>query len=175
MSEATIDQRPRERLLQTIAYERTEWQELVDDVGPDRLETPGAMGRWTFRDLAAHLTFWSDYVIDDIYASPSGKRTYPWPDEIDREDDDAINAWVQQEQRKRTQDEVLADADALYDRLDACFRRAPDVLLLERGIIPWVPEEMTLAEFAQRDLFRHLHEDHEPDVRAMLIVHPRTQ
>lgn len=175
MRETTIDSNPRERLLQTIAYERTLWHALVDAVGPERMETPGAMGPWTFRDLAAHLTFWSDNVIADIDAEPGGERTFPWPAEIDREDEDAINAWVQTQQRQRTQAEVLADADALYDRLDACFRRVPDTLLLERGRIWWVPDAVTLCEFAQSDLFRHLHEDHEPDVRAMLIAHPRTQ
>ena len=39
------------------------WSDLVAAIGPDRMEEPGPMGEWTFKDLAAHLTGWRERSI----------------------------------------------------------------------------------------------------------------
>lgn len=42
--------------LAAIDAERNAWRELVAAVGPGRMDAPGPMGDWTFKDLVAHLT-----------------------------------------------------------------------------------------------------------------------
>jgi hypothetical protein len=46
---------PRAAVLAHIDSERTIWRELVAEVGEDRMDEPGPMGDWTFKDLASHL------------------------------------------------------------------------------------------------------------------------
>ena len=57
MSEAVgVD--PRAALVATCERERAVWRELVREVGVDRMNEPGPMGPWSFKDLAAHLLGW---------------------------------------------------------------------------------------------------------------------
>ncbi len=52
--------------LAAIDAEREIWRQLVAEVGDDRMEEPGPMGAWTFKDLAAHLTGWRQHSIARI-------------------------------------------------------------------------------------------------------------
>ena len=42
--------------LAAIERERAAWENLLAEVGEDRMLEPGPMGDWTFKDLVAHLT-----------------------------------------------------------------------------------------------------------------------
>ncbi|MDF2734773.1 MAG: hypothetical protein K0S97_1396 [Chloroflexota bacterium] len=50
----------RDRLVASIRAERALWADLVTEIGEDRMTEPGAMGEWTFKDLASHLLAWRD-------------------------------------------------------------------------------------------------------------------
>src|SRR5436190_9441267 len=71
------------------------WRALVDEVGRDRMNEPGPMGEWTFKDLAAHLAGWRNARIPMIEAVGRGEPVPPPPWPADMDDDDAINAWLQ--------------------------------------------------------------------------------
>ena len=43
-------------LLERVRRERADWERLLAEVGEARMEEPGPMGQWTFKDLQAHLT-----------------------------------------------------------------------------------------------------------------------
>ena len=68
----------RDGLVRRIRDERTVWHTLLDEIGEDRMEEPGPMGDWTFKDLATHLLGWRQRTIDRIEAGPGGEtRRYP--------------------------------------------------------------------------------------------------
>ncbi len=59
----------KDELLASIEGERDAWNALVSEVGEGRMEEPGPMGAWTFKDLAAHLTGWRERTIGRIEAA----------------------------------------------------------------------------------------------------------
>ena len=54
---------PRADLVRRVEDARARWGALAIDVGVDRMERPGAMGDWTFKDVASHITAWRRRTI----------------------------------------------------------------------------------------------------------------
>ena len=144
--------RTRDDLLAEIRAERAGWQALLAEVGEGRMERPGPMGDWPFKDLGAHLTGWRERTIRRIEAGPGQEPPTPWPGHLTG--DDAINAWSYERNRDRPLREVLAAAVAAL----------PDEDLTAPGHFAWLEGESLVAA----DFFGHLHEEYEPSIRAWL-------
>jgi uncharacterized protein (TIGR03083 family) len=153
----------RAELLQTIERERAAWRALLAEIGEERMQEPGPMGAWTFKDLTAHLLAWDERLLARIEAGPDGTPA-PAPRPASLEGDDAINAWIQAHYRDRPLRDVLADMDGSYARLAALIEAMPEDQLLTPGRFDFM-EGRALVEGA---FFGHLHEEHEPAIRAWL-------
>lgn len=156
---------PRPAMVDHIRAERAWWANLVAEVGADRMNEPGPMGEWTFRDLAAHLLGWRERTIRRLEAAAAGGPTppSPWPSELDG-DDDRVNDWIQEESRDRSVHHVLDDVDRSYERLATAITGLPDDILADPGSLPWL-QGVPLDEM---DFFSHVHDEHEPAIRAWL-------
>ena len=159
---------PRAALIARIERERVFWRGLVEEVGRDRMEEPGPMGDWTFKDLAAHLLGWRERTISRLEAAGAGREPPPsaWPPELD--EDDPINAWIQERSRARSVQEVLADVDRSYERLARAIAALPDDIITRTDALPWLRGESLAAQEA--NLFSHVHDEHLPSVRAWLAT-----
>jgi hypothetical protein len=161
------DEARRAALIDSIEGVRERWRRLVADVGPQRLEQPGAMGEWTFKDVAAHLTAWRRRTVDRLEAAASGALPPPpfWPAELGSDEDDVINAWIHARTTGRPASELLAEADAVYDDFIAAVRALPIDAVTDPERFPWL-EGTSLAD---SDFGGHL-DEHEPDVRRWLTT-----
>lgn len=151
-------------LLSRIEAERAHWQELVAEVGVARMEEPGPMGRWTFKDLAAHLTGWRERTIARLEAAGRGEPDPPPPWPVALTGDDEINDWIQDEGTRRPLAAILGEADASYRRLAAAVAALPEEDVTRPDRFPWMAD----TALASGDLFGHLREEHEPDIRRWL-------
>jgi uncharacterized protein (TIGR03083 family) len=154
----------REQLLQEISDERAQWQALLAEVGEDRMEEPGPMGDWTFKDLAAHLLAWRERTLARLAAGPGGNTQTPWPDTLTT--DDEINEWIHEQHRDRPLSDVLADVDQSYERLANLVAGMPEEVLMTPGYFGF--EGMENTALVDLDFFGHLHEEHEPAIREWL-------
>ena len=154
--------RTKDDLLAHIQAEHANWRALVAEVGEERMEQPGPMGDWTFKDLVAHLTGWRERTIRRLEAGPGREPTTAWPSHLT--EDDEINQWIYEQNRDRPLREVLAEADASHQRLAAAVAALPEEDLTTPGRFAW----MEGKPLADGDFFGHLHEEHEPDIRAWL-------
>lgn len=161
----------REALLRDIADERVWWHGLLEEVGTERMEHPGAMGAWTFKDLIAHITAYRDRFVARLAAGPVGTPVAIWPPHLDDPATgglDAVNAWIHTQHEHRPLAEVMADADASFDRLADAFRQISDEDLTIPGRFVWAPADRSLGDVIRGHLFDHVHVAHEPDVRAWM-------
>jgi hypothetical protein len=158
----TIDD-PRPRLVARLKADQQEWRDLVAEVG-DRLDEPGPMGQWTFRDLAAHLMGWRERTIARLEAAAAGHLDPPDPWPADLADDDAVNDWIQAQAAGRPAAEILADMDASHDRIASALSRLPVEVLTDPHGLPWLDG----AAAADIDWVSHFHEEHESSVREWL-------
>jgi uncharacterized protein (TIGR03083 family) len=166
MTETAPTTDPRATILARIGDEGRRWQELVGEVGPDRMNEPGPMGEWSFKDLAAHLLGWRERTIARFEAAAEGRPAPPppWPAELEGDDDDPVNDWINQQHRDRPAEDVLRDIDDSYERLATAIAALPEDMLTDPGAFPTLDGQSVLDV----DLFGHLHEEHEPSVREWL-------
>ena len=158
---------PRQRLTDHVRDVQERWRQLVADVPDEAMEVPGAMGEWTFKDVAAHLTAWRRRTVQRLEAAARGERQppNPWPAELGNDEDDPINAWIHDQHRDRPLNDVLAEADRVYDDFAAVVATLPDEILTDADRFAWM-EGVALAD---GDFGGHLGE-HEPDVRRWLAA-----
>jgi len=159
------DEARRTALIERISATRERWRRLVADVGEDRVEEPGAMGDWTFKDVAAHLTAWRRRTVERLEAAGRGEPEPlpPWPRSLGEGEDDPINAWIHERTKDRPAAELLAEADAIYDDFIAAVRALPFEAMTDPGRFAWLEG----AALADADFGGHL-DEHEPDVRRWL-------
>lgn len=158
--------------LQQIEDARAHWHHLVNEVGEDRMEQPSLPGEWTFKDLAAHLTFWREWTVARIEAGPGGEAATLWPsglttykpDDPDATNWDPINAWVYAQQKDRSVRDVLDDAESSFNHLVTAVAGLPANVVETPRRFAWLGDEaLAEAEFGE-----HLREEHEADVHAWL-------
>src|SRR5919204_4905427 len=96
--------RDREQLINDIHSEQRFWRDLIAEVGRDRMDQPGPMGEWTFKDLASHLAAWRGRTLARLEALAEGRAEppTPWPAEL--KGHDTIKAWIRERDRRRTLD-----------------------------------------------------------------------
>lgn len=161
----------REDLVNDIKREHAVWRALVTEVGEDRMEQPGPMGDWTFKDLTAHLEFWNERTIAQV----RGSAPPAWPaalgTEGEIEDWDEINAWIYEQHRDRPLADVLAAMDRQYERFVEMIEQLPDETLLTPGHFDWMGDRALV----EAQFFGHLHEEHMPSIRAWLDSQPEAQ
>ena len=154
----------REELIERIRDEQRQWRDLIGKVGRDRMNEPGPMGEWTFKDLVGHLAGWRARTVGRLEAAVAHRDEPPAPWPADMKDDDAINAWLRERDRARSLDDVLAEYDGSFDRLAAVATILADDALVTPGYFPWMGD----AALADAPLFGHLHDEHEPAIRQWL-------
>jgi len=149
-----------------IRADRRFWRGLVAEIGRERMNEPGPMGEWSFKDLAAHLAAWRNYRIPAIEAVARGEPVPapPWPAGMPEDDYDAINAWFQERDRNRTLDDVLNEYDSSFERLAVALEALPEAVAHDPHGLPWMGGEAAI----DADFTEHLHEEHVPAVRAWL-------
>ncbi len=151
-------------LLARFEDERQHWHRLLAKIDRERMEEPGPMGEWTFKDLVAHLLGWRERMIVRLDAATRGDETPPppWPAELT--EDDEINNWIYEQNRDRPLADVLADADASYQRLASCVAALSEEDVTASDRFAYL-DGQALADI---DFFGHLHEEHEPAIYAWL-------
>lgn len=158
----------KDQLAEIIDDERTQWEAIVADVDPDRMEEPGVCGEWTFRDLTAHLFAWRDGGTRLLEAAGRGEPEPPrsWP--ADLVTDDEINDWYHQRDRDKSLDVVLDDYSATFGRLKSAVVALPDRALTDPLYFPWMEGTSVAGSMLDRSWFEHLHVEHGPQIREWL-------
>src|SRR6185503_601405 len=161
-------------ILHRIDADERAWNDLVAQVPPARLDEPGPMGEWSFRDLVSHLLSWRNRTLNRLEAARLGepRPPAPWPDGM--EDFDTINDWFRDQHTGHPAEELLRAYDATF----ATFAAAVDALPAEAfiaeadgkpGYFRWRDNDGEL----ESDFSGHLVE-HSGDVRTWLAGDVRT-
>jgi hypothetical protein len=164
------DRPVKEEALARIDSERDTWRALVEEVGPDRMDEPGPMGEWSFKDLAAHVLVWRRRTVARLEAAgggpPAPERS--WPAGVG-EDDDSVNAWIYSQHHDRPAADVLRDVDDSYARMRAAVARLDEDVIVTPGRLPWLGG----ASLAEAGRTSHFLDEHEPSVREWLATRDR--
>jgi hypothetical protein len=152
------------QLLAELRAEQDGFEALLGAIGAAHMTQPGVAADWSVKDIVAHLTGWRHRTVGRFQALLRGQPAPPppWPAQLAT--DDEINAWIYAANRDRPLSDVLADARDTFERLLAVLAAFPEDTLLDPTRFGW-PAEQPVNGAA---FFSHLHEEHEPDLRAWL-------
>jgi hypothetical protein len=155
-------------LLRWLQEEIRGWDDLLDQIGPARMELPGVNGDWTMKDMVAHQTGWNRWQVDRFQAALDGvpEPAPPWPAALQA--DDEINAWIYETYRVRSVQDVLEETRQVLWQLVTIVENLPEDARIEHlepaFYLVWLGDERYVAS----EFFNHYHDDHEADVRAWM-------
>ncbi len=153
-------------LLNWLQEEYQQWETLLKQIGPARMDQPGVNGDWSFKDMVAHLYYgWQPRLIARIQAAQRGEPEPPPPWPAHLQTDDEINAWIYESNRERSVREVLDESHQVFQQLLTVIEGLPDDVQIESE---WHLVWLNGQRFPVGEFFDHFHDDHEPDVRAWL-------
>ena len=161
-------------LLAAIERERAGWERLLAEVGEARMTRPGATGDWSFKDVVVHLSGWRERTLDRLEAARRHQPPPPppWPEGFDEDSEaglEQINRWLYERGKDRPLADVLAESREQFRQLYEAVQSLPEQDLLEPGRFPWLEGE-ALGPAVLGGSFAHLHEEHEPTLRAWLAT-----
>ena len=165
---AVTNSKLKHQLVEIVDEERTDWEALLADVDPIRMDEPGVNGAWSFRDVAAHLLAWRDGGIRLLEAEARGEPEppTPWPAALTADDD--INAWLYERDLELTADLVLDAYAETFVRLRTVVLALPDDALSDPDYFLWMGGQSVAESMLDRSWFDHLHVEHEPQIRRWL-------
>jgi hypothetical protein len=107
MERAMPEPTTKQQLLEQFQHELALWEELLNVIGPERMEMPGVTGDWTMKDTIAHLTTWWRRELALLASAQRGERP---PDHPPQSQVPIINEWIHRTNRDRPLEHVLRDA-----------------------------------------------------------------
>jgi hypothetical protein len=152
-------------LLHGLQEEYRQWEALLDQIGPARMDQGGVTGHWSIKDSVAHLTGWRRQTVARLQAAQRGEPDPPPPWPAHLQTDDEINAWIYAANHGRSVQEVLDESHHVFQQLLTAIEGLPDKVLMDvQHYLPWLEGN----PFSAGGIFAHFHDEHEPDMRAWL-------
>ena len=165
--------RTRQQMLDVVRSLCADLDAAIAEAGDDRMETPGSFGPWTFKDLIAHLTGWRLLTATRLESGMSGREPeIPWPAHLDEGDDlDTINDWFFQESREKPVEQVIAESNQTFDRVQQALTTIAEEDLLTPGRFAWLHgTDEALGPAVIGGTENHYRVDHEPELRQWLAA-----
>jgi len=159
------------RLAEILRTERAQWNALLDQVGLDRMDITGIEGEWSVKQLVAHLTWYEQAVVDgaqQLQTAGTFPRRRPAGMSMDE-----MNAQIAEESWGRSASDVLADAQAVFERLLVVIEQCPQDLLNDPRLLG-LPDDMPPWMRVANNSYAHYRE-HEPALRAWLVAQVEAQ
>src|SRR5437879_11568022 len=127
------------KFLQDLQAGRAEWDALLAEVDPARMEEPDVEGEWSVKDIIAHVTWGEREMVGVLRA-----RALVGSDLWDLPTQDERNAAVYEEVRRKPLSDVLTESHEVYRQLLEAAQALPEQALNDPGQFTdmpahWVP------------------------------------
>ena len=152
------------RLAEILQAERAQWRALLAEVGPERMEIPGAAGEWSVKQLVAHLTWYEQAVLDGA-RQVMGGQSFTRPGGA-LEAMDERNARIAAAAGDRPLAGVLSDSEQVFSDLLTMLARVPDAMLNDATLLG-LPDDIPPWMRVANNSYAHYRE-HAADLRAWL-------
>ena len=156
--------------LEQLEAERSRWKELLARAGEDRMSLPGVEGKWTLKDIVAHVTAYERGLVEWLEAAAAGELAeFPL---LDHPDLDYRNVQIYLASRDLSVQEVLDASERVFDRLLELVGELPEQELTDAARSEWYDrprwkQARELEECIADDSFRH-YGQHRAGIEAWL-------
>lgn len=147
--------------LEELYQAREDWENLLNEVGEERMLQPGANGEWSVKDVIAHI-MWSEREIVGVCEERALVGSELWK-MTDDERNPIIVSWY----RDRSLQEVQAEEKVIYARLLALLQTVSTEELNDPRHFREMPSDWLPWQIFAGCTFKHYH-DHIQPIRAWL-------
>ncbi len=157
-------------LIQTLSDSRAEWEQVLEEVGEERMLEPTLHGGWSVKDTIGHVAYYECWLVGWLGEAVRGKVSVA--SHKDQLDADERNVLVREENAHRPLKEILEDSHLVYDRLLQIVKLLPEDDLFaphrfDRYVVPFWGESRPLWRCLAGDSFEHYRE-HAENIRRWL-------
>lgn len=145
--------------MNTLQETRAQWEELLAQVEEERMLQPGATGKWSVKDVIAHVMDGECELALILHTHVvAGSELWNLPD-------DERNEIVYQQNRERPLHEIMSEEQQAYANLLAAAQTLSDDDLNDPHHFQQMPEEWIPWRIFAGNSFKH-YQDHMPALRA---------
>ncbi len=145
--------------MNTLQETRAQWEELLAQVEEERMQRPGATGKWSVKDVIAHVMDGERELVQIMHTHVvTGSELWNLSD-------DERNEIVYQQNRERPLHESRSEEQQAYANLLAAAQTLSDDDLNDPHHFQRMPEEWVPWRIFAGNSFKH-YQDHMPALRA---------
>lgn len=148
-------------VLTTLLFARRDWDALLDKVDEIRMQQPGVCGKWSLKDIIAHVT-WYEKEMVELFSTLSISGSPLWELETDQR-----NEKIFQENQFRSLDEVRQESLKVFAQLLTALEQVEPAALLDPQEIAGMPEDWEPLEILASNTWGH-YEVHSRHIRDFL-------
>jgi hypothetical protein len=139
-------------LLAVMRASRHAWDNLLSQVAPERMTEPGVEGEWSVKDLIAHVSTYEGWMAQLLNAG--GPNI---PHVTDSMTQHETNAWVFEQNRDRSLDDVLATSRESFQQLMDAVQALPPYDLVSTTRYEWARGKAAyqLIPYESYEHYRH--------------------
>ena len=152
-------------LLHELRAARAEWDELLAEVGEERMTEPGAAGDWSVKDVMAHLSSYDRWFVQASEAHFRGEM--PPLDGTESMDFEQRNLFRHQQTRDHLLAHVQAESQRVFDRLLEVVEAHSEEFLTQPQQFEGAPGPLLVWKMIEGDGYEH-YRDHMRSIRAWL-------
>ncbi|MDX9992219.1 MAG: ClbS/DfsB family four-helix bundle protein [Anaerolineales bacterium] len=150
----------KKELTEKIMAGRKQLDAALARVDNERMPLIVLQGKWSVKDLLAHLGFWEERVVSLFQTLRAGKTPDAAPDL------DSLNAQVLTSSRKQSVEEIRRQEQKAYQKVLTVVREASDAELFDAAHFAWT-EGRPFCDLIADNTYNH-YEEHLPSVLAWL-------
>ena len=147
--------------INTLKQTRAEWEALLAELDEEQMLQPGAAGKWSVKDVIAHVTWGEREIVPVIHT-----HVLAGSDLWDLSDDER-NEIVYQQNRDRPLNEIVREEQQAYADLLEAVQTLTDEDLNDPHRFKQMPQEWAPWQIFVGNSFKH-YQDHMPSIRAWL-------
>ncbi len=154
------------QLVNTLHVERAAWEALLKQVGDDRMTIVGVVGDWSIKDIVAHITAWEQRPVEWLAAARRGDKPTPAPWSPHLTEDDEVNAWIFDANRKRPLADVLTESRHVHEKLMQGLESISEDELNDTARFSWLKGN-SIGDSIPGNSYEH-YQHHSQDIQAWL-------
>ena len=135
--------------------------QLIESAPADKLEEPGVSGKWSLKDILAHITWHEEQMVEAMEVRALiGSEWWELPTH-------ERNANIYEEYKSAPLQDVLDDAAATHQQLVHWIQTLSDAELNETGQFEAMPEDWIFGDILAQNTYEH-YGDHAASVAKWL-------
>jgi hypothetical protein len=125
--------RSKSHILEQLAAERTRLEQTLASLTPEEMMEGGVVGRWSVKDVLAHLADWEAHMLAWLDAARRGDAVHGPDPGLSWRQLKKFNARIFEAHRDQSLPEVLEYFSAMHARFMAMVAAMPEEEMLARG------------------------------------------